>query len=83
MELWTTRTTAKVLDMTETAVRYHERQGHIFAIKVERGNGEKQRLFFREDVERFKRQREERRQQRQQEREAELVAATPEPPDTR
>jgi len=76
MELWTTRSVARFLDITETAVRYHERQGHIFAIKVERGGGEFQRLYFPQDIERFKRQREQQRSQRQQAREArELVGA--------
>jgi DNA-binding transcriptional MerR regulator len=83
MELWTTRSVAKFLDITETAVRYHERQGHIFAIKVERGGGEYQRLFFPQDIERFKLQRDEvRSRKRQQEQDAELVGTAREAPDT-
>ena len=69
MTLITTRTVARMLDMTTEAVRYHEREGHILAIKVERSNGQFQRLFLREDIERFMRQRATQR---------ELVAATKE-----
>ena len=57
MDLLTTRTVAAMLDMTTEAVRYHEREGHILAIKVERSPGQFQRLFLREDIERFQRQR--------------------------
>jgi hypothetical protein len=48
-------------------VRYHERQGHILAIKVERGAGEFMRLFVREDIERFQRQRADRSRELQAE----------------
>ena len=57
MNLLTTRTVAAMLDMTTEAVRYHEREGHILAIKVERAPGQFQRLFLKEDIERFQRQR--------------------------
>jgi hypothetical protein len=49
-----------MLKLTPDAVRYHERHGHILAIKVERGQGEFMRLFIKEDIERFQRQRTER-----------------------
>ena len=58
MNLLTTQGAAAILGLTPDAVRYHERQGHILAIKVERGQGEFQRLFVQEDIERFLRQRE-------------------------
>ena len=58
MELLTTSKVAKLLNMTSDNVRYHEREGHILALRVERGNGEFMRLFVREDIERFQRQRE-------------------------
>ena len=58
MELLTTKTVAVMLGLTPDAVRYHERQGHILAIKVERGQGKFQRLFVKQDIERFQRQRE-------------------------
>jgi DNA-binding transcriptional MerR regulator len=57
MDLLTTKKVAAMLGLTPDAVRYHEREGHIFAIKVDRGGGEFQRLFVREDIERFQRQR--------------------------
>jgi DNA-binding transcriptional MerR regulator len=58
MTLLTTKKAAAILGLTPDAVRYHERQGHILAIKVDRGQGEFQRLFVQEDIERFQRQRE-------------------------
>jgi DNA-binding transcriptional MerR regulator len=57
MNLMTTKAVAQMLNLTPDAVRYHERLGHILAIRVERGVGEYQRLFVREDIERFQRQR--------------------------
>jgi DNA-binding transcriptional MerR regulator len=58
MNLVTTAVAAKILNITPDAVRYHERQGHLIAIKVERGQGgQQQRLFVQEDLERFGRQR--------------------------
>jgi DNA-binding transcriptional MerR regulator len=57
MELLTTRTVAALLGITCEAIRYHEREGHLLAIKVERCPGQFQRLFLKEDVERFQRQR--------------------------
>jgi DNA-binding transcriptional MerR regulator len=57
MELLTTRTVAALLGMTCEAIRYHEREGHLLAIKVERCPGQFQRLFLKEDVERFLRKR--------------------------
>ena len=57
MNLLTTKAVAQMLNLTPDAVRYHERQGHILAIKVERGQGEFMRLFGKEDSERFQRQR--------------------------
>jgi hypothetical protein len=57
MELLTTKRVAVLLGITPDAVRYHERQGHILALRVERGPGEFQRLFVKEDIERFQRQR--------------------------
>jgi DNA-binding transcriptional MerR regulator len=58
MNLLTTKAVATMLGLTPDAVRWHERQGHILAIRVERGDGEFQRLFVKEDIERFQRQRE-------------------------
>ena len=60
MNLLTTKAVAQMLNLTPDAVRYHERQGHILAIRVERGQGEFMRLFVKEDIERFQRQRAER-----------------------
>jgi DNA-binding transcriptional MerR regulator len=58
MNLLTTKKAAAILGLTPDAVRYHERQGHILAIKVDRSQGEFQRLFVQEEIERFQRQRE-------------------------
>jgi MerR HTH family regulatory protein len=58
MELLTTSKVALMLGMTSDNVRYHERLGHLLALRVQRANGEYMRLFVREDVERFQRQRE-------------------------
>ena len=57
MNLLTTKKAAAILGLTPDAVRYHERQGHILAIKVDRGGGDFMRLFVQEDIERFQRQR--------------------------
>ena len=57
MELLTTKRVAALLGLTPDAVRYHEREGHILSIRVERGPGEFQRLFIKEGIERFQRQR--------------------------
>jgi DNA-binding transcriptional MerR regulator len=57
MNLLTTKTTAQILNLTPETIRYHEKKGHLIAIKVDRGGGDFQRLFLREDVERFQRQR--------------------------
>ena len=58
MELLTTSAAARLLNMTTDTVRYHEREGHLLALRVQRGFGEYMRLFIQEDVERFKQQRE-------------------------
>ena len=57
MKLLTTSAAARLLNMTTDNVRYHERQGHLLALRVERGSGEHMRLFVQEDIERFQRQR--------------------------
>jgi DNA-binding transcriptional MerR regulator len=57
MKLLTTSAAARLLNMTTDNVRYHERQGHLLALRVERGSGESMRLFVQEDLERFQRQR--------------------------
>ena len=57
MELLTTSKVAKLLNMTSDNIRYLERTGRLLALRVERGNGEYMRLFVKEDVERFQRQR--------------------------
>ena len=64
MELLTTSAAARLLNMTTDNVRYHEREGHLLALRVLRGSGEYMRLFVREDLERFERQREARAQAR-------------------
>ena len=51
----TTNRVAQILGITPDSVRYHERKGHILAIKVARGGGDFQRLFLGEDIERFQR----------------------------
>ena len=61
MHLLTTKKAAAMLGLTPDAVRYHERQGHILCIRVDRGQGEFQRLFVQEDIERFQRLREQAR----------------------
>ena len=49
---------APLLNMTTDNVRYHERLGHLLALRVQRANGEYLRLFVKEDSERFQRTRE-------------------------
>ena len=46
MNLLTTKKAAAILGLTPDAIRYHERQGHILAIKVDRGEGDFMRLFI-------------------------------------
>jgi DNA-binding transcriptional MerR regulator len=60
MNLLSTCKVAQMLGMTPDAVRYHERLGHILAIKVDRGPRGPMRLFVLEDIQRFQRQRAER-----------------------
>jgi DNA-binding transcriptional MerR regulator len=57
MQLHTTQRVATMLGLTCDTVRYHEREGHILAVKLERSPGTFQRLFIKEDIERFQRQR--------------------------
>jgi DNA-binding transcriptional MerR regulator len=57
MELLTTSKVALMLGMTSDNVRYLERTGRLPSIRVERGNGEFMRLFFKEHVEQFQQQR--------------------------
>lgn len=57
MELLTTSKVAKILNMTPDNIRYLERTGRLPSIRVERGNGEYMRLFFKEHVEHFQQQR--------------------------
>jgi DNA-binding transcriptional MerR regulator len=54
----TTKTAAALLGLTADALRYHERLGHVLALKIERGQGQYQRLYVEEDILRFQRQRE-------------------------
>jgi len=57
MELLTTSKVAKLLNMTSDNIRYLERTGRLPSIRVERGNGQHMRLFFKEHVEQFQQQR--------------------------
>ena len=57
MDLLTTSAAARLLNMTTDNVRYHEREGHLLALRVQRGSGVYMRLFIRQDIERFQRQR--------------------------
>jgi hypothetical protein len=61
MELLTTGSTAQLLEMSNQGVYYHVKQGHLVPMKIERGHGQFQRLFLREDVERFLQRRAEQR----------------------
>jgi MerR HTH family regulatory protein len=56
MAFLTTKAVATMLDLTPDCVRWHEKQGHIVAIRIGRGAGS-QRLFVQEDIERFQKQR--------------------------
>jgi hypothetical protein len=73
MDLLTTSAAARLPNLTTDCVMYHEREGHLLAIRVERGSGEFMRLFVREDIERFARQRASRQQEK--------TAQTTNPPD--
>lgn len=53
----TTHAVALRLGLTCDAVRWHERHGHLQSIKVERSPTSYQRLYFEEDVERFRQKR--------------------------
>jgi DNA-binding transcriptional MerR regulator len=57
MDLLTTAAAAMFLGMTPDTVRYHERRGHLLAIRVDNGRRGPLRLFVREDLERFRRER--------------------------
>jgi len=78
MDLLTTSAVARLLNMTTDNVRYHERQGNLLAILVERGSGEFMRLFVREDIERFRRQRASREQAKQEKAAQMTTPPTPE-----
>jgi hypothetical protein len=54
----TTHAAALRLGITCDAVRWHERQGNLESIKVERSPTSYQRLYFEENVERFRQKRE-------------------------
>jgi DNA-binding transcriptional MerR regulator len=58
MSFLTTKAVAVKAGLTPDAIRWHERQGNLLALKVERSPGVFMRLFVEEDVERFLRQRE-------------------------
>ena len=53
----TTHAVALRLGLTCDAVRWHERQGHLLSVKVERSPGSFQKVYMEEDVERFRQQR--------------------------
>ena len=53
----TTHAVAQKLGLTCDAVRWHERQGHLQSIKVQRSPTSYQRLYFEENVEAFRQQR--------------------------
>ena len=53
----TTHAVALRLGLSCDAVRWHERQGHLESIKVERSPTSYQRLYFEENVERFRQKR--------------------------
>jgi hypothetical protein len=54
----TTNAVALRLGLTCDAVRWHERQGHLESIRVQRSPTSYQRLYFEENVERFRQKRE-------------------------
>jgi hypothetical protein len=58
MSFLTTKAVSFRTGLTTDSIRWHERQGHLLAIKVERSPGVFMRLFLEEDVERFVRKRE-------------------------
>ena len=58
MNLITTKKAAAMLGLTTDALRYHERLGHVRAFRIDRGQGQYQRLFIEEDIQRFQQQRE-------------------------
>ena len=61
VELITTSVAAVLAGLDPDTIRYHANEGNILAIRVARGNGEYQRLFVREDIERFARKRQQQR----------------------
>ena len=58
MSFLTTKAVATQTGLSPDTIRWHERQGNLLALKVERSPGVFMRLFVQEDVERFLRQRE-------------------------
>ena len=54
----TTHMVALRLGLTPDAVRWHERNGHLQSIKVQRSPTSYQRLYFEENVEAFRQKRE-------------------------
>jgi DNA-binding transcriptional MerR regulator len=61
MRLLTTHSVAHRFAVTTATVRYWAKTGKLLVLEVERGPGQIQRLFFEEDVLRFKQQREQAR----------------------
>lgn len=57
MDLWSTNKAALEVGCTADNLRYHVRRGHLSTITVDRGNGRVERLFLRQDIERFIRER--------------------------
>jgi DNA-binding transcriptional MerR regulator len=57
MKLMSTAAVAQRLHMTPDNVRYHERQGHLLAIRVECGDNSSMRLYLEEAVAQFEQQR--------------------------
>lgn len=57
VSLLTTKMVAVKTGLSADTIRWHERQGHLLAIKIERSPGVFMRLFVQEDVERFVQQR--------------------------
>jgi DNA-binding transcriptional MerR regulator len=74
VELITTAVAAVLAGLDPDTIRYHANEGNILAIRVARGNGEYQRLFVREDIERFTRKRQQQRRLKRG-RKPELVGA--------
>jgi hypothetical protein len=75
MELITTAVAAVLAGIDPDTLRYHANEGNVLTIRVERGNGEYQRLFIREDIERFVLKRQHQRQERKRGRPPKLVGA--------